>query len=193
MNGHNIFLLISFMVVMNKVIIQLWCLALLISSSVLSQPAAIPTSDKSDGYVCLPCGSDCDKMSYSSAGTCGQCQMKLVRRSTIVFGTIEPQKICSFIASHPTVVLLDVRTRAEFEGKAEPDFGGLKNAINIPIQEFDRRIQELAAFKEKEIIVFCSHSRRSPQASYLLTQNGFSKVFNMAGGMSVMTDGDCKR
>ena len=66
---------------------------------------------------------------------------------------------------HPGVVLLDVRTGDEFNGKAKPDFGRLKNAINIPIQELDKRLSELDQHKGKQIIVYCSHSRRSPQAS----------------------------
>jgi len=51
----------------------------------------------------------------------------------------------------------------------------------------------LAPYKEKEIIVYCSHSHRSPQACYILTQNGFSNVTNMNGGMSVMKDKSCMR
>jgi len=47
--------------------------------------------------------------------------------------------------------------------------------------------------KKKEIIVYCSHAHRSAQASYLLTQNGFHKVINMSGGVSVMTDSSYKK
>ena len=88
--------------------------------------------------------------------------------------------------------MLDVRTKEEFEGKAEPDFGSLKNAVNIPIQEFDTKLSSINSLKNKEIIVYCSHSHRSPQASYILTQNGFTNVTNMAGGMSVVKDNSCK-
>jgi rhodanese-related sulfurtransferase len=144
-------------------------------------------------YVCLPCGQDCDNQVYNEAGTCAHCNMPLVKRSGIVFKTIQPSAICRYIASHPDVVLLDVRTKEEFEGRADPNFGRLKNAINIPIQELDARVSELNIYKNREIIVYCSHSHRSPRASYLLTQNGFDKVTNMAGGMSVMEDNSCKK
>jgi rhodanese-related sulfurtransferase len=97
------------------------------------------------------------------------------------------------VADHPNVVLLDVRTKQEFEGKADPNYGTLKNAINIPVQELEKNISMLAPYKEKEIIVYCSHSHRSPQACYILTQNGFSNVTNMNGGMSVMKDKSCMR
>jgi rhodanese-related sulfurtransferase len=142
-------------------------------------------------YQCLPCGNDCDANRYEKPGDCPVCHMKLVEAASVTFRNIDPSKMCEYIQSHPGVILLDVRTRKEFEGKADPDFGTLKNAINVPIQELEARIGELAAFKEKEIVVYCSHSRRSPQASYLLTQNGFRHVVNMSGGMSVLKGGDC--
>ena len=135
-------------------------------------------------FVCMPCGRDCDKQSYSQKGECSHCSMQLVEKSTIVFDTITPAEICNYIAANPGVILLDVRTRDEFNGKAKPNLGRLKNAINIPIQELDKRLSELDQYKGKQIIVYCSHSRRSPQASWLLNQSGFTKVANMAGGMS---------
>ena len=81
----------------------------------------------------------------------------------------------------------------EFEGTADPNYGTLKNAINIPIQELANRLSEIESLKTKEIIVFCSHSHRSPRASYLLIQNGFTDVTNMAGGMNVLKDNSCKK
>jgi len=134
-------------------------------------------------YTCLPCGSDCDSMAYDKPGTCSHCNMKLVDRSTIVHKNIQPGKMCSL--DEKNVVFLDVRTPAEFNGTAENKFGAIKNAINIPVQELESRMSELEKYKDKEIIVYCSHSRRSPGASYMLTQNGFKKVTNMLGGMSV--------
>ena len=144
-------------------------------------------------YACIPCGYDCDKMIYKKPGTCAHCQMPLVKKSTIVFKTIQPSAICKYIAAHPGVVLLDVRTKEEFEGKANPDFGSLQNAINIPVQELETRIAELSPYKKKQLIVYCSHSHRSPRASYLLTQKGFTNVTNLAGGMSVVEDNACKK
>lgn len=146
-----------------------------------------------DTYKCLPCGSECDRRLFNENGNCPSCHMKLVKATSIAFTSIQPSAVCQYIKDHPNTVLLDVRTKREFEGKADPDFGSLKNAINIPIQELEGRLSELSLFKAKEIIVYCSHSHRSPQASYLLTQNGFTKVVNMSGGMSELTNGDCTK
>jgi rhodanese-related sulfurtransferase/DNA-directed RNA polymerase subunit RPC12/RpoP len=144
-------------------------------------------------YQCIPCGNECDNITYKEPGMCPHCNMQLVKKSTVTFKTILPSEVCDYISTHPGVVLLDVRTKEEFEGKANPDFGTLKNAINIPVQELENRLSEIADLKNKEIIVYCSHSHRSPRASYILTQNGFINVTNMAGGMSVMNDNACKK
>jgi rhodanese-related sulfurtransferase/DNA-directed RNA polymerase subunit RPC12/RpoP len=144
-------------------------------------------------YVCIPCGRECDKEIHDKPGTCSHCQMVLVKKSTVTFTEIKPSDICAYIKEHPGVVLLDVRTKAEFEGQANPNFGSLKNAINIPIQELEARLTEIDSLKNKEIIVYCSHSHRSPRATYILSQHGFTKVKNMSGGMSTMNDVACKK
>jgi rhodanese-related sulfurtransferase/DNA-directed RNA polymerase subunit RPC12/RpoP len=156
----------------------------------ISLTAARRTADQ---YKCLPCGQQCDNATYDKPGKCSHCTMDLVKASTIVFKTIQPSAICNYIQKHPGVVLLDVRTKEEFEGRADPNFGSLKNAINISIQDLEQKLPSIANLKNKEIIVYCSHSHRSPRASYLLTQNGFTNVTNMAGGMSVMKDNACKK
>ncbi|HWJ25171.1 MAG TPA: rhodanese-like domain-containing protein [Flavisolibacter sp.] len=151
------------------------------------------SNNSQEQYQCLPCGSECDNTVYDHAGKCPHCGMELVKKSTIVFNTIQPEKVCDYLKQHPETVLLDVRTKEEFEGERNPDYGTLQNAINIPVQELSHRLNELDSLKNREIIVYCSHSHRSPQASYLLTQNGFAHVINMAGGMSVMGDNECKK
>lgn len=150
-------------------------------------------SSKKDTYQCIPCGYECDKATYQQPGVCKSCNMELVNTKSITFKTIQPNDVCSYIKSHPNVVLLDVRTKEEFAGKAEPNFGTLKNAINIPVQELEAKITTIKSMKNKAIIVFCSHSHRSPRASFLLTQNGFNNVTNMAGGMSVFTSKECMK
>src|ERR1043165_4711649 len=118
-------------------------------------------------YTCTPCGSDCDTVIHSSKGMCSHCNMPLVDRSTIVHKNIQPDQMCSL--NEKNVILLDVRTPAEFNGTAPDKFGAIKNAINIPVQELETRINELEKYKDKEIVVYCSHSHRSPRASYMLT------------------------
>lgn len=144
-------------------------------------------------YQCLPCGSNCDTITFRQPGKCPHCHMELVKKLNNKIGSIEPSRICSYLEGHPNVLLLDVRTKEEFEGKADPDYGTLKNAVNIPVQQLESRISEISKYKNYEVIVYCSHSQRSPRAGYMLLQHGFSKVTNLAGGLSVMKDKSCKK
>lgn len=151
------------------------------------------TNNVQEQYQCLPCGSDCDKTTYKGAGECPHCNMQLVKKSSVTFHSIAPTAICDYIKKHPEAILLDVRTKKEFEGRSRPDFGTLKNAINIPVQELESKLSTISHLKNKEVLVYCSHSQRSPRASYLLTQNGFTRVTNMDGGMSVVKDKSCQK
>jgi rhodanese-related sulfurtransferase/DNA-directed RNA polymerase subunit RPC12/RpoP len=144
-------------------------------------------------YQCIPCGSHCDTLIFSQPGKCPHCGMELVKKLKVKMNTIKPSEICGYLKNNPGVLLLDVRTREEFEGEGSPDYGTLNGSINIPVQQLASRLSELNRYREKEIIVYCSHSQRSPRAAYLLLQNGFTLVTNMAGGMSVMKDDTCKK
>jgi rhodanese-related sulfurtransferase len=169
--------------------------SLLFLSSGCADSQAYPP-EKGEGkdlYQCLPCGYDCDTLTFSKSGECQHCHMKLVKKSSVTHKSIPPSAICDYIKSHPSAILLDVRTKEEFEGKANPNFGTLRNAINIPVQELESNLFSIGDLKDKEVLVFCSHSHRSPRASYMLTQNGFTNVTNMDGGMSMVADTACKK
>jgi rhodanese-related sulfurtransferase len=133
-------------------------------------------------YACLPCGYDCDKLVFAKPGTCPHCHMKLVKKNTIRFKNLTQAAMCQALADTNTVAL-DVRTEAEFNGTADEKFGRIKQALNIPLQQLEKRLGELEALRHKHIIVYCSHSHRSPQAAWLLAQKGFT-VSNMQGGMA---------
>lgn len=155
--------------------------------------ATLGTAHAQSGvYQCMPCGNECDKESFDEPGKCPHCDMQLVKKSSVNFGSIKPADVCDYVAQHPDVVLLDVRSKEEYEGKTD-EYGTLKNAINVPITELESRVEELKALQNKEVIVYCSFSKRSPRASYFLTQHGFKHVVNMEGGMSTMTDKRCKK
>jgi rhodanese-related sulfurtransferase len=86
----------------------------------------------------------------------------------------------------PKRLLLDVRTPGEFNATNTEvmSFGHFKNAINISVEELEGRLSELDKYKDREVLVYCSHSHRSPRASYLLSTRGFKNVKNMTGGVS---------
>lgn len=80
--------------------------------------------------------------------------------------------------SYPDLVVLDVRTKSEYD--SEHVYG----AIWIPHSELEARIDELASYRDHEIIVYCRSGTRSKTASAILDTHNFTKVYNMLGGIS---------
>lgn len=153
--------------------------------------AAIVSSfvfEQNKEYVCMPCGLECDHSTYNKPGTCSVCGMDLVEKSTVVFKDLSFEQVCARLKANPKAVLLDVRTPGEFNGTSEdPSFGHFRNAININVDELPDRVKELSKFKKQEVLVYCSHSHRSPRATYLLSTKGFTNVSNVSGGVSTIT------
>lgn len=139
-------------------------------------------------FVCTPCGYDCDREIHDGPGNCEACGMTLIEKSSVKFSEVTFEELCQRLKSNPKVILLDVRSPQEFGGTSQEvtTYGHFKNAININITELENRIGELSKYKDTEILVYCSHSHRSPRASYLLTTRGFSNVKNVQGGVSVL-------
>lgn len=75
-------------------------------------------------------------------------------------------------------VILDVRTAEEFES------GYIKGAMNLDIRGgagFLSSIEKLD--KSKSYFVYCRSGARSGQACQLMSQMGFSAVYNLDGGV----------
>lgn len=70
--------------------------------------------------------------------------------------------------------VLDVRTEAEYNA------GSINGAVNIPLDELRRRLDEIP--KDGAIQVYCQIGLRGYMASRILLQNGFSEVYNLSGG-----------
>ena len=70
----------------------------------------------------------------------------------------------------------------------EYDSGHLNNSILIPLGELEDRINEIAEYNNTEIIVHCRSGSRSASASEILESNGFSKIYNMLGGINAWID-----
>ena len=76
------------------------------------------------------------------------------------------------------IIVLDVRT------PEETATGMIENAINIPVQVLEQRVDELEMYKDKEIFVICRTQNRAPIGASILTANGYKAKY-VIGGMSV--------
>lgn len=80
--------------------------------------------------------------------------------------------------SYPNLIVLDVRDQSEY------NVNHICNAILIPVAELESRIDELELYNNTEIIVYCLSGGRSTSASRVLVDNGFTKIYNMRGGIT---------
>lgn len=66
-----------------------------------------------------------------------------------------------------TFTIIDVRTRAEFQG------GHVAGSLNIPLQEIGQHINEIREMQQP-IILCCASGGRSGQAAHYLQQAGIA-------------------
>lgn len=90
---------------------------------------------------------------------------------------ISPDTLKTRLGAGEDVILLDVRQPEE---NAEKNIPG---SILIPLGELPDRIDELEAYRDGEIIVYCRSGNRSGQACMFLEMNGFAAPVNLKGGM----------
>ncbi|RKR85346.1 UPF0176 protein [Mucilaginibacter gracilis] len=78
------------------------------------------------------------------------------------------------------VVVLDVRSNYEHS------VGRFKNAVTLDIEnfrDFPSKINELAQYKDKKIITYCTGGIKCEKASALLLHEGFTDVYQLHGGI----------
>ena len=93
----------------------------------------------------------------------------------IDYGDVTVEQAKELIEKKSSLVLLDVRTDWEF------DSGHIEGAINMPVDDLQQRHAELKP--NDEILVYCRTGNRSAKAMQILKDNGYSKVYNMEGGI----------
>jgi rhodanese-related sulfurtransferase len=89
---------------------------------------------------------------------------------------IGPEELNDKIKTNENFLLLDVRTPQENAAQA------IRGSHLIPLQELNRRIDELP--KNKEIVVYCQVGNRSAFACSYLSRLGY-KVKNLEGGIKL--------
>ncbi len=78
-------------------------------------------------------------------------------------------------ASRAQPVLLDVREEWEVA------LGKIDGAAALPMQTIPERLQELD--QDAVTVCICHHGSRSASVAHFLTQQGFTQVINLTGGM----------
>lgn len=79
-------------------------------------------------------------------------------------------------------ILVDVRTPAEIAQ------GAIAGSIAMDFSQDDFQAQLTQLPKDRAIYLYCAVGGRSSKASDLLVQHGFTKVYNLQGGMTAWNE-----
>jgi rhodanese-related sulfurtransferase len=90
--------------------------------------------------------------------------------------SISPKE-ASVMTSEQKAVIIDVREDSEWNEQHIP------GAIHIPLAQLNDRLLELEQYKQSPVITQCKAGGRSAKAFDVLKLAGFSKVYNMDGGI----------
>jgi UPF0176 protein len=92
---------------------------------------------------------------------------------------LEPKEFMA-MKDRDDVVVLDVRSNYEHS------LGKFKNAVTLDIEnfrDFPAMINELAKYKDKKILTYCTGGIKCEKASALLLHEGFPEVYQLHGGI----------
>ncbi|MDO9234102.1 MAG: rhodanese-like domain-containing protein [Methylotenera sp.] len=79
--------------------------------------------------------------------------------------------------SEQKAIIVDVREDSEWKE------GHIAGAIHIPLAQVESRLRELAQYKNSNVVVQCRSGKRSAKAASTLQAAGFTKVYNLTGGI----------
>jgi rhodanese-related sulfurtransferase len=96
--------------------------------------------------------------------------------------SITPEELKTRLDAGDRPELLDVREPWEFE------LARIEGARLIPMGELSERVSELDP--EAETVAICHHGNRSAYVARALRQVGFTRVFNLEGGLDAYSDVD---
>lgn len=92
---------------------------------------------------------------------------------------LEPKEFAE-MKDRDDVVILDVRSNYEHS------MGKFKNAVTLDIEnfrDFPAMINELAQYKDKKVLTYCTGGIKCEKASALLLKEGFKDVYQLHGGI----------
>jgi rhodanese-related sulfurtransferase len=88
-----------------------------------------------------------------------------------------PAELAARLAAPNPPRLLDVREPEEHA------FAALPHSTLLPLSELAERVEDIAAWKDDEIVVYCHHGVRSAHAIAHLRTLGFTRLHNLSGGI----------
>ncbi len=78
--------------------------------------------------------------------------------------------------------IIDVREPKEYAA------GHIEGAVNIPLRELMKHLDELPTNKTAYILVYCHSQKRATHALVILHELGYAKAYNLQGGITAYTE-----
>lgn len=93
------------------------------------------------------------------------------------FCNFSAREAAEFLKAHPEVTVLDVRSRAEYEG------GFLPGGVHLPLAEeeaFEARLSEMS--RDQPYLIYCAGGYRSRKAFEKMKAAGFTRLYHLHRG-----------
>ncbi|MFW6029568.1 MAG: rhodanese-like domain-containing protein [Halanaerobiales bacterium] len=93
----------------------------------------------------------------------------------ITYQNIDPETAYKNLEENENIILLDVRTEAEYRQQHIP------GSILIPLTELEERVEEVIIDKSSIIYIYCRSGVRSVSAAKIMIELGYTNVYNLGG------------
>ena len=100
---------------------------------------------------------------------------ELRERSQAFAGLSAPQAVRLM---NQGAMVLDLRAKAAY------DAGHIGDARNVPATELEAQAESLRKWRDKNVITYCDSGINGASSARALTKLGFTKVFNLQGGLN---------
>ena len=98
----------------------------------------------------------------------------MLRPTTIAGKKLSPTEYQSqFATSNTPYLLVDVRTADEFAT------GHIHGAVNIPLDTLETRLNEIP--QTQPVVLYCRSGNRSGKAAQLLSNAGYTNIYDLGG------------
>ena len=105
--------------------------------------------------------------------------MKIEERGRMMnsYKSINSEQAKKLIKENKELLIIDVRRFSEYKT------GKIHNAINIPVEELEWEIEDLKEHQDDPILVYCKAVHKSALACEMLSEEGFSNLYNLGQGI----------
>ena len=103
--------------------------------------------------------------------------LPMLKRSASGVANLTPTEAV-LLMNRSNAVVVDVREATEYAQ------GHIADAKHIPLAQLGERLKELTRYKDKPVLLHCQGGVRSAKACDLLAKQGFTKLYNLQGGIN---------